>query len=549
MNDGLSGTVAKVNETSFTPGSQILFARGGEWRESLVASSSGTTAAPIVYDAYGVGPKPHFWGSDVLDKSQFLLVSGSTSTYSIASSEVVTSVLLDHQFTRSAKLVTGSGNAQTNINYVKANANTWYYDEETLYLNTGTNPATDSRLYTASVRDNVVLTFGKDNLVFRNLIADESARYNAGYAFRIESSNNVLVENSEAYRAGKHHFGVINSSGFIGRELHAALSMPDQGYGGASPYVSYSGDGRSDTSIWTNVFAENPDAMYSGFVAHGAGLHELTIQNMNVKGGGLFIVNESPDGNYTVTGGHVDNAPVDIFGNNVTIDGIVITGPNGSASLSGNNNVIQNSFLIGREPNWWGGRKAAIVDAGTGNIIRFNTIMLGPVLGSGGGSIAIANPNSNSEIYANVFSDPHSIVFFSPPSAIQAHDNFFASDAQFWIVRSTGAVEVLTLAEWKELGYDLDSVIGLPISGDADLDGDIDNDDYARIDHGYANHVAGFQNGDFDLSGRIDADDYFLIHRAFMLAYWQGMPQESSSVPEPSSLVFCLSAALFFRRR
>src|SRR4051812_14051288 len=59
-------TVGKVNSTLFAPGSQILFQRGSEWREKLLVPSSGTADAPITFDAYGVGPKPRFWGSDIL---------------------------------------------------------------------------------------------------------------------------------------------------------------------------------------------------------------------------------------------------------------------------------------------------------------------------------------------------------------------------------------------------------------------------------------------------------------------------------------------------
>ena len=71
----------QVNSTIFSPGSQILFERGGEWRERLVASSSGTAQNPIVYGAYGTGSKPKFWGSDLLANSAFTKVDGTTSTY------------------------------------------------------------------------------------------------------------------------------------------------------------------------------------------------------------------------------------------------------------------------------------------------------------------------------------------------------------------------------------------------------------------------------------------------------------------------------------
>ncbi|HEV8606245.1 MAG TPA: hypothetical protein VGQ99_12805 [Tepidisphaeraceae bacterium] len=52
-------------------------------------------------------------------------------------------------------------------------------------------------------------------------------------------------------------------------------------------------------------------------------------------------------------------------------------------------------------------------------------------------------------------------------------------------------------------------------TGDADLDGDIDADDYAHIDAGFTSHLAAYGDGDFDYSATIDADDYFLIDRAF----------------------------------
>jgi len=52
-------------------------------------------------------------------------------------------------------------------------------------------------------------------------------------------------------------------------------------------------------------------------------------------------------------------------------------------------------------------------------------------------------------------------------------------------------------------------------TGDADVDGDVDADDYAQIDSGFASHLSGYRNGDFNYNGTIDADDFFLIDHAF----------------------------------
>jgi hypothetical protein len=59
-------------------------------------------------------------------------------------------------------------------------------------------------------------------------------------------------------------------------------------------------------------------------------------------------------------------------------------------------------------------------------------------------------------------------------------------------------------------------LISYQLIGDLDFDGDLDADDYARIDSGFASHVVSYQNGDLDYGGGApNADDYFLIDRAF----------------------------------
>src|ERR1700712_2838314 len=68
--DGLSAsspwlTVAKINATKFAPGDAVLFKRGDAWRggQALYGSSNGTSGHPIVFSAYGEGPKPRLLGS------------------------------------------------------------------------------------------------------------------------------------------------------------------------------------------------------------------------------------------------------------------------------------------------------------------------------------------------------------------------------------------------------------------------------------------------------------------------------------------------------
>src|SRR5579864_4548532 len=56
-------TLAHVNGRSFSPGDTIYLQRGGTWSEPLIPPSSGTSANPILFDAYGTGAAPVITGA------------------------------------------------------------------------------------------------------------------------------------------------------------------------------------------------------------------------------------------------------------------------------------------------------------------------------------------------------------------------------------------------------------------------------------------------------------------------------------------------------
>jgi hypothetical protein len=60
-------------------------------------------------------------------------------------------------------------------------------------------------------------------------------------------------------------------------------------------------------------------------------------------------------------------------------------------------------------------------------------------------------------------------------------------------------------------------LLGYARIGDTDLDGDIDSDDYARIDASFNSHLQNpaYADGDFDYSGSVNSDDFFYIDRSF----------------------------------
>ncbi len=94
--------------------------------------------------------------------------------------------------------------------------------------------------------------------------------------------------------------------------------------------------------------------------------------------------------------------------------------------------------------------------------------------------------------------------------------------------------------------------------GDADLNGKVDNDDYALIDAGFSGGANRWFLGDFDYNNVINNDDYALIDAGFS---GQGAPlgggggflagggEKSALVPEPASAALLLLGAVGFASR
>lgn len=64
-----------------------------------------------------------------------------------------------------------------------------------------------------------------------------------------------------------------------------------------------------------------------------------------------------------------------------------------------------------------------------------------------------------------------------------------------------------------------DVVVKYTWGGDADLNGELNGDDYFAIDSNALAQTPGFHNGDFDYNGVIDGDDYFIIDSNITFAH------------------------------
>lgn len=455
-----------VNRTALKPGDSVLFQRGGEWRESLVAPSSGTSGNPVTFADFGSGAKPTFWGSVVLDNARFVAISNGIYAYPMANPAYA--VLANHTFFNYS-----FGQPAYNI------ARSWSYDGTNVLLNSpDSDPRYDGRQYTAVQRDDVVYTNGQSHLVFSNLVVDESARYddNGGYGFRIMNSQDVVLTGCEAYRAGKHHFGVINSTGFVGRNLVAAYAAPGQASsGGASALVAY-GDTSTglyhQTSEWDNVVVSNMDdpqdnTVYDAFLDHGATLGSILVNNLHSAGAGVYFSNQdSPGATVRSTGGLIQNARLELDGSGVVLDGMELAGPAASIDVTGSNMLLQNLLMHGTNlgSNWY---QTAILSRGFNNILRFSTIDMDPYAGSNT-AVATTNAGGALQLYGNVLLAPQrSFALWNEGlgsgTVYLAVFNAYTPGSTFaqWV---GGAFQWhdISLQQWQGTGFDFGSFQGDP---------------------------------------------------------------------------------------
>lgn len=156
-------TIAKVNNTNFQPGDSVLFKRGEEWREALIARSSGTSNNPITFSAYGNGARPVINGAD--------LVSGWSRNPAYDNVWQATVPTEPNQvFFDGEKGKKRNAGDPLDIEYG------WYWNNNVLYVYSTSDPET---AYTgpgieAAARDNCIDIYDKSYLIFDSF----ECRYN-----------------------------------------------------------------------------------------------------------------------------------------------------------------------------------------------------------------------------------------------------------------------------------------------------------------------------------------------------------------------------------
>jgi uncharacterized delta-60 repeat protein len=139
--------------------------------------------------------------------------------------------------------------------------------------------------------------------------------------------------------------------------------------------------------------------------------------------------------------------------------------------------------------------------------------------------------------------------------------------------KAIGYIEAsdLGVSSWNGQAVDSTALLfKLTRYGDANLDSNLNADDFALTDRGFAKHLTGYTNGDFNASGSVTAADYLLLDQSYRA---QGNPfspdfltqresqfgpdyvsQLLTTIPEPSTLFplvtgYSLLTTLPFPRR
>ncbi len=419
-------TVAKVNAAALAPGDTIAFQRGGVWQESLQPAASGTAEAPITFTAYGEGELPRFDGSDELAVAGLRIDTGAPFS----------AVLLDGAFLRTPQ--------------------DWTAEGSTLVLPRELPSGAKLRVVR---RENAVSLQGLRHLVLKYLHADATAKMHGGYGFRIEGCEDVLVEDCLATRGGKHHFGVINSTGVTLRRCRASLVMPDQGRGGASAFVSYSDHRRmGDTSLYEDCvvedYADAPDGkgMYPAFVTHGEGIGRVEIVRLVSLGAGLTFNNLESGAELILRESRIEDAEVGIYGKNCLVR--ILELRRGVLTLGGEGNRIEYARLLDLNPGF-AGYQAAIVNTGTKNVLENCEVVLDPAAKPFNAALALVSPESALTWRRCAFRTPSCVVRVLFPdvraAGCVAEGNAYPADATFHV---KGVENPLDLAAWREFGLD-----------------------------------------------------------------------------------------------
>ena len=238
----------------------------------------------------------------------------------------------------------------------------------------------------------------------------------------------------------------------------------------------------NQTSVWRNCVWDHPvdpqnPLNYYAFYTHGAKVTSVLLDNMSSLGANLAINNtDNPSADISVKGGLVQNARLEAYGQSTLVDGMLITGPNGSLRMGGTNSTFQNILIEGSYLETDGYQSAA-VSLASGNTLRFSTIVLDPRAAQSYSCLTLDSNYSGTssqgaqfQYYANICVTPSTALkqwdlYSATADLTLAQYNLYSAGATFAQAAAVpaGSFSYLTFGQWQALGVDTASIQGDPL--------------------------------------------------------------------------------------
>lgn len=257
--------LSQVNAKAFAPGDVVNFKRGGSqvWREQLTVSSSGTSAAPITFRAWGEGFAPTIKGANRL-----------TGWTLAPTAWVYKAALATRPY-----VVTGNDQwLKKGASATSLNNNEWYWDGSFLYFKDASgNPDTTGKNVEAGVRNHCILIKDKNHVVIDG--------------FTLEKSNDcaILLQRKDNWSSLSNAYNTVKNCTV---RLSHTLASLNPGGGGAI-HVHF---GTNTAIVGNTLSAIRGD----GIAAYRS--PNITIENNTV--GTVYVSEGHPNGDCIALGGY-----------------------------------------------------------------------------------------------------------------------------------------------------------------------------------------------------------------------------------------------------
>jgi parallel beta-helix repeat protein len=285
-------TLTKVNNFTPKPGDQILFKRGDSWTGTITIKSSGTSASPITYGAYGTGVNPVISG--------FTTVTGWTNEGGGIYSKLINPNSSPNLLTiNGVQFAIGRHPNNSNLVYESASTNKSITDKElTGTLNwTGAEAVIYKNIWTV---DRCVITnHTGGTLTYTNLGTTRNAT--AGEQYFIQNHIRTLDQFGEWYynKSTKKlsvFFGTVNPTTKITKisVIDNLLTNSTRDYIVISN-LAFEGSNNSTIKFLSgtdNCVLKNCKISFSGYDAFTLSGNKITVDNCsvsNVNGGGIVV--------------------------------------------------------------------------------------------------------------------------------------------------------------------------------------------------------------------------------------------------------------------